>query len=86
MRRICTPELWHYWHPKAVWGTSLDGTSTTKGHVKRLQQEHGVDLEDAPLPYIVGAADVMNANRAAESDPGRCSKGCVWWAPLLCRA
>ncbi len=53
----------------------MDGTSTAKRHNKRLQEEGTVDVEDNPLPYIVGAGDAMNAQRAAESDPGRCSKG-----------
>ena len=29
IKRTCTPELWHFWHPKASWGGAADGRHHT---------------------------------------------------------
>ncbi len=61
MRRVCTPLLWHYYHPKAVWGQSVDGTGLSKA--KAAAGEPATGVEDAALSYLQASVGPQCAGR-----------------------
>jgi hypothetical protein len=59
-RRECTPELWHFFHPKAHWHESLDGQLK----LDQAQGQPAVFSDDWRLPLLLpDAAEHLIAAR-----------------------